>query len=143
VKKVYEYFDIKAIDIEAGKYSLKNKYHFTSSSDFNIQYQIVTDNVILKKGTVEFKKAVSPGEEKSFSIPFNEIDFEKGKEYLINFSATTRKASHAIDANYEIAKEQFIFLKEEDKRKQTPEASGPLDLQENEDFYFVTGLESG
>jgi beta-galactosidase len=141
VKKVYEYFDFKAIDIEAGKFALKNKYHFTSSSDFNIQYQIVTDNVILKEGIVEFKKAVAAGEEKSFSIPFNEIDFEKGKEYLINFSATTRKASHAISANYEVAKEQFIFLKEEDKRKQTPEASGPLDLQENEDFYFVTGLE--
>lgn len=139
VKKVYQYFEFNKVDLSTGKFTLKNKYDFLSSEEFKFYYEIVSNNIKLYAGELSFNAPILPGNEVHFEIPVSEIDMEEGEEYFINFFVKTKKQTLALNANHEVAKEQFIYKSTVSGKENLESSKGELKLIENDKLYFITG----
>lgn len=139
VKKVYQYLEFDSEEPATGKFTMKNKYHFTNSDDFDIYYELAAENKIIKQGKADFKKVVLPSQSREFTIPFEDITFMDGTEYFVNIWAETKSANKALDKDFEVAREQFVIHIEQRIKNQETIATSAMRMDENENFMFITG----
>ncbi len=138
VRKVYCEIQIKAIDLNEGKFILKNKQMFSDLSKFDIEYLITADGEKVKKGNIkreDFEK-LAPLSEKELAIDFGIEEMPKG-EVIVTFSYLRRDDCRFAKAGYEQGWDQFIL-----KAKEEPEEikyEGKVKIEGTEKDFVVIG----
>lgn len=108
VKHGYQNIGITAKDIENGEFIIKNKFLFTNLSDFNCKWVIKAEGKEVLNGTIG-KIDCAPLEEKEIKIDYDLSKLSDDKELLLTVFFETTKKSLGLDADYEIAFEQFVL----------------------------------
>lgn len=106
VKKVYQPVRFHAVDSQAGRFAIENRYDFISLENLDIQYRITAEGKAVAHGSLG-AFPVLPGERQDIQLPPGKLAFEEGKEYLLTLSAVTLHDEPVIGENYELAWEQF------------------------------------
>lgn len=108
VKHGYQNIGIIAKDIKNGEFTIKNKFLFTNLSDFNCKWVIKAEGKEVLNGTIG-KIDCAPLEEKEIKIDYDLSKFSDDKELILTVFFETTKKSLGLDADYEIAFEQFVL----------------------------------
>ena len=108
VKHGYQNIGITAKDIKNGEFTIKNKFLFTNLSDFNCKWVIKAEGKEVLNGTIG-KIECAPLEEKEIKIDYDLSKFSDDKELILTVFFETTKKSLGLDADYEIAFEQFVL----------------------------------
>ncbi len=103
VKYVHQDIAITAVDSLQGKYSVYNRFYFTSLDKYRLTYTILQDGKIVRKA--DLSTDIAPHKSKTVTLDLTGVD--KGREYFVNFSLTSREAVLGIPAGHELAYEQF------------------------------------
>ena len=150
VKKVYQNFKFKAIDLAKGKIEVKNYYSFLNSDDFQFSYVIKGNGTLLTEGELKVK-TILPGETQSIQLPLDKNLFKAANtEFFVSLSVKTKKGSNLLPKGHEVAKEQFQLpfatqtashIVSEEKLK-TVEVNGEYRVQ-GKDFTAVFSTETG
>lgn len=108
VKHGYQNISITAKDIKNGEFTIKNKFLFTNLSDFNCKWVIKAEGKEVLNGTIG-KIDCAPLEEKEIKIDYDLSKLSDDKELILTVFFETTKKSLGLDADYEIAFEQFVL----------------------------------
>lgn len=108
VKHGYQNIGITAKDIKNGEFTIKNKFLFTNLSDFNCKWVIKAEGKEVLNGTIG-KIDCAPLEEKEIKIDYDLSKLSDDKELILTLFFETTKKSLGLDADYEIAFEQFVL----------------------------------
>lgn len=108
VKHGYQNIGITAKDIKNGEFTIKNKFLFTNLSDFNCKWVIKAEGKEVLNGTIG-KIECAPLEEKEIKIDYDLSKLSDDKELILTVFFETTKKSLGLDADYEIAFEQFVL----------------------------------
>lgn len=108
IKKVQQYIQAKAVDLNLGKIELKNEYHFLNLNEFELHWQVLSNGTEIQQG--DFKiDSLEPGESRQIELPYKIPEAEMGNEYVLNLSFTTKNKSIWAPENFELAWEQFVL----------------------------------
>ena len=121
VKKVYQYIKFKRIAYTTNQFEIINMYDFIDLSNFNISYEIRTEQRILKTEILDLKLQAS--ERKIITIPYEALLEDAQEEIFINFKVTTKDATELVPKNHTVASEQYVFPF--NKVKDSPESNYP------------------
>lgn len=108
VKHGYQNIGITAKDVKNGEFTIKNKFLFTNLSDFNCKWVIKAEGKDILNGTIG-KIDCAPLEEKEIKIDYDLSKLSDDKELILTVFFETTKKSLGLDADYEIAFEQFVL----------------------------------
>lgn len=108
VKHGYQNIGITAKDVKNGDFTIKNKFLFTNLSDFNCKWVIKAEGKEVLNGTIG-KIDCAPLEEKEIKIDYDLSKLSDDKELILTVFFETTKKSLGLDADYEIAFEQFVL----------------------------------
>ena len=108
VKHGYQNIGIIAKDVKNGEFTIKNKFLFTNLSDFNCKWVIKAEGKEVLNGTIG-KIDCAPLEEKEIKIDYDLSKLSDDKELILTVFFETTKKSLGLDADYEIAFEQFVL----------------------------------
>ena len=106
VKKVYQYVGFEPVDLSKGLVKIKNKYDFTNLSEFNFDWEIVSDGAIVQSGKLSFPD-LQPKQETLASIPLTPIDPAPGAEYFLNIRASRSDEWNYVPEDHVYASAQF------------------------------------
>lgn len=106
VKKVYQYVGFEPANLKEGLIKIKNKYDFTSLSEFNCEWEVVSDGVAKQTGKIQLPDA-KPKSEFTIKIPFSKIDPAPGAEYFLNIKISKNEEWNSVPAGNIYASEQF------------------------------------
>ena len=108
VKHGYQNIGIIAKDVKNGEFTIKNKFLFTNLSDFNCKWVIKAEGKEVLNGTIG-KIDCAPLEEKEIKIDYDLSKLSDDKELILTVFFETTKKSLGLDADYEVAFEQFVL----------------------------------
>jgi beta-galactosidase len=106
VNKVYQYIGFEPVDLNTGLIKIKNKYDFTNLSEFNFEWEVVSDGIAIQSGKLSFPD-LKPKAEKIVSIPLNKIDPALGTEYFLNIRASRSDEWNYVPEDHIYASAQF------------------------------------
>lgn len=105
VKKCYQPFKFKAIDLTQGVFEVKNWFSFTEASKFNCYYTIFSAERVLHKGKIDLN--MQPFECQKISIDRLRIYGHPGEEFFVRFSITLKEDEPFRPAGFELAYDEF------------------------------------
>lgn len=138
VKKVYEYIDISQIDLNAGRFTLSNKYDFTSLSVFKLNWQIEEDGKLIQKGIVNLPE-ILPHQNKEILIDYNIPHAEAGSEYFLNVSFSRTDDWTILPSGHVYAREQFELPVHKDAEYELISEMEPLTVDTLENSINISG----
>ncbi|MDR8392394.1 DUF4981 domain-containing protein [Aliifodinibius sp. S!AR15-10] len=138
VKKVYQYLKFVPVNLRAGRIAVQNEYQFTTTEDFEFEWQLLEDGKAIRKGTITFEKPVAPGGQGHVKIPIDGMKPDPQKEYFLNLYAYTKKETDLVDKGHVVAKEQ-IKLPFEQKQPELETIGETITLHEDTDNIRVEG----
>ena len=106
VKKVYQYVGFTPVDLANGLIKVKNKYDFTTLSEFNFEWEVVSDGNVIQSGKIPFPD-LKPKAELGFMIPFDKIDPAPGAEYFLNLRVSRSDEWNSVPEDHIYASAQF------------------------------------
>jgi beta-galactosidase len=106
VKKVYQYVGFEPVDLVNGLIKVKNKYDFTNLQEFNFEWEVVSDGVVIQSGKIPFPN-FRPKAEIAFMVPVEKIDPAPGAEYFLNLRISRSEAWNYVPEDHVYATEQF------------------------------------
>ncbi len=136
VKKVYQPFKFKPIDVKAGIFEVTNWYSFTNLSSFEVSYRIYTNEKTIHEEELEMD--LKPFETKRFNIERFRSYGGPGEEFFVRFSVKLKEDQPFMPKGTEIAYDCFKldypseekYIKEnEGEVKVYPTDDGTLTIQ--------------
>jgi beta-galactosidase len=106
VNKVYQYIGFETADLDKGLLKIKNKYDFTNLSEFNFEWEIVSDGIAVQSGKLPSLE-LAPGKETLVRLPFEKINPVPGAEYFLNVRASRSEEWNFVPENHVYASAQF------------------------------------
>jgi beta-galactosidase len=106
VNKVYQYVGFEPVDLRTGMIKIKNKYDFTNLSEFNFDWEIVSDGKVVQSGKVPFPD-FRPKAEIAFQLPLKKIDPVPGAEYFLNMRISRSDEWNSVPEDHVYATAQF------------------------------------
>jgi beta-galactosidase len=106
--KVYQYFNVKDIDINTGIISISNENYFSDASDIYMKWEIIENGKKIESGRID-ELNIKPQESQLMEIKFNRSAITQGNEYFMNFSFHLKENKLWADAEFIVAKEQLDF----------------------------------
>lgn len=107
VKKQYQNIHMKMIDVKELTFEAYNENFFINLSDYNLEWELLENGVIIKKGKLLLK--ANPQEKVKFHLKDQGISLTNASEYLINFYWKTKTDYGLLMAGHNIAKDQFLI----------------------------------
>ena len=107
VKYAYQNFGFEAVDASKGQFRITNRFYFTNSDKYNIQYTVMANGKPLSNGRLPLKLA--PQASETVTVPVLNLKPQAGIEYFVNFKVTTTLAEPLIPSGHEIAHDQFLL----------------------------------
>ncbi len=139
VKKVYQYFDAKPVDLIKGKVELINKFHFTNLSDFNITWTLTEDGLTIQSGKLSTMDT-PPATTKTIQLPLKQFTTETGAEYFVNILLSTKSSTPLVPKDHPIAFAQLKLPIEKTILPIDNFAKFPrLDFKESKTSVSITG----
>ncbi len=139
VKKVYQPVRVEALDLLAGKVTVKNGYFFSDLSGLELSWKLRADERVLQKGQLE-RLHTPPLESESITVPFDKPESEPGAEYWLTLSFTLAENTAWAEKGHEVAWEQFKVPWDVPATPATPEDELPaLKFTETQDKVEVNG----
>ena len=108
LKKVYQYYNVKNIDINTGIISISNENYFVNANDVYMQWEIIENGTIIESGRVDTLN-INPLESQLMEIKFDRSAIISGNEYFMNFSFHLKENKLWADAGFIVAREQIDF----------------------------------
>ncbi len=108
LKKVYQYFNVKNIDINSGLVLISNENYFVNSDDVYLEWKLLENGKPIATGVLD-KLDISSQSQKAMTIPFDRQLVKNGNEYFMNFSFKTKNAQKWAAKDFETSKEQIAF----------------------------------
>jgi beta-galactosidase len=106
VNKVYQYIGFEPVDLTKGLVKIKNKYDFTNLSEFNFEWEVFADGIVIQSGKLTFPD-LKPKAEEVTAIPLKKIDPAPGTEYFLNIRASRSDAWNYVPEDHVYAYAQF------------------------------------
>jgi len=106
VNKVYQYVGFEPVDLKNGLIKITNKYDFTNLSEFNFEWEIVSDGNVVQSGKVPIPD-LAPKKGIAILLPFEKIDPVPGAEYFLNIRILRSDAWNFVPENHVYASVQF------------------------------------
>ena len=106
VKKVYQYVGFTPVDLKTGMIKVKNKYDFTDLSEFNFEWEIVSDGIVIQSGKVPLP-IFKPKAELAILLPFEKMDPSPGAEYFLNLRVSRGDEWNYVPEDHVYATAQF------------------------------------
>ncbi len=114
IKKVFQFVNVKMIDLYAGVIAIENKYNFKSLDFLEAEWDLSTPFEVISTGKIR-NLDVLPGKSNFFSIgPFNE-PLKRSEDFYLNIRFKLKDKELWADKGYELAWEQFVFPKTDKK----------------------------
>ncbi|KAB2871702.1 MAG: DUF4981 domain-containing protein [Bacteroidales bacterium] len=136
VKKVYQYFKFKALDLSNSIFEVQNLYDFTNLNQFDINWVITNGVDSIAKGTLS-PLDLEPRAKKTIRIDIPKFEVQPGEEYFINFSVYTKDSTDLLPKSFELAWDQFQ-LPLGISRKIEPEMNSLPNLKVSEDNGLIS-----
>jgi beta-galactosidase len=121
VKKVFQNFNVKNIDVNAGLISVSNDNYFVSSGNVALTWTILQNGAPVYTGEIQ-NLFIAPQSQSPMKLDYPQGLIQPGNEYFLNLSFRTRNATLYADEAFEIASEQFPLDMRQDK---TPDITIP------------------
>lgn len=99
IKKVYQYFDVKPVDLLKGKVEFFNKYSFTDLNEFTIAYQLTEDGKVIYANTLP-DITVKPLGSKQTTLKLPSFKKNDGAQYFLNFYLKQKKNDPLIPTGH-------------------------------------------
>ena len=106
VKKVYQYIQVKPVDLTTGKIEIINKYDFMNLNHFVGKWEITADDQSITHGDLPVLN-IEPHTSQIFELAFPTIQPEPGVEYFLMVRFRTKHHIGLIPAGHEVAWNQF------------------------------------
>ncbi|MBU0756264.1 MAG: DUF4981 domain-containing protein, partial [Planctomycetes bacterium] len=106
VKKVYQYINVRGLNLEKGEAEVTNHYSFTNLKAFDPVWSLLEDGRVIQDGSLS-PLDLEPGDQCKIEIPFKRPTLKSGSEYLLNLSFTLREATPWADQGHEVAWERL------------------------------------
>jgi beta-galactosidase len=106
VRKVYQYVGFTPVDLNTGMIKVKNKYDFTNLSEFNFEWEIVSDGSVIQAGKVPLPD-LKPKKELAILLPFKKFDPVPGAEYFLNIRVSRSDEWNMVPEDHVYASAQF------------------------------------
>jgi len=106
VKKIYQFIETQAVDINEGIFRVLNRYEFINLDRFYIEWSILKNGDGVKSGKI-IDLNVPPNETQTIKIPYDCDSFDTNSEYIITISYKLKNKTIWAGKGFEIAWEQF------------------------------------
>jgi beta-galactosidase len=106
VNKVYQYIGFEPVDLKTGMIKIKNKYDFTNLSEFNFDWDVVSDGKVVQSGKIPLPD-FRPKVEIAFLLPLKKIDPIPGAEYFLNMRFSRSDEWNYVPEDHVYATAQF------------------------------------
>ena len=111
VNKVYQYVGFAPVDLKKGLVKITNKYDFTNLSEFNFEWEVVSDGKTLQSGKIPILD-LKPKAGLIVQIPVSDIDPAPGAEYFLNIRVSRSDAWNYVPEDHVYATVQFKLPEE-------------------------------
>ena len=108
VKRVYQYVDFKAANLQRGDITVINNYDFIDLSDFELQWTITSDGIPIQSGVLQ-NLNVGPESKRLINLGYSSNALVDGPEYFLNLQLLSPMARDLIPAGHSYAQAQFRF----------------------------------
>ncbi len=105
-KKLVQPLAVEALNLNQGKFLIKNKNYFTSFKQYRGSWEIQVEGKTVQKGKLPVLD-IAPGESEEIIIDYKQPKLASGQECFINFHFVTAAISNWASKGYEIGWEQF------------------------------------
>ncbi len=148
LKKVVQPVKLEAVDLQAGRFRLVNRYCFTDLRHLTLSWEIGADGETLSSGKMEDLNT-APGTDELLTLPVQVADPQPNTEYWLKVSLRLKQDTPWANAGHEVAWEQFLLPVQVLAMPLTP--SGELQMEETagqvtlrgEDFGLVFDKQQG
>ena len=106
VNKVYQYVGFEPVNLAQGLVKITNKYDFTNLSEFNFEWELVSDGKVLQSGKIPGLD-IKPKSSFLVHIPVSIFDPAAGAEYFLNIRASRSDAWNYVPEDHVYATAQF------------------------------------
>ncbi len=106
MKKVYQYIRTTALDLEGGRFEIRNLYDFRTLGFVDASWALMANGETLAEGTLP-QLNIPAGQSEILTIPYGAITPEPGVEYWLNVSYRLSEDAPWAEAGHEVAWEQF------------------------------------
>ncbi len=138
VNKVYQYVGFEPIDLAKGLIRITNKYDFTNLSEFNFDWEVVSDGNVLQSGKIPVPD-LKPKDGINFMIPVSEIEPVPGAEYFLNLRFSRSEEWNYVPENHVYAAAQYKLPFEESKVPFKQDGLAILQTKMTDKKYEVNG----
>ncbi|MCX6254081.1 MAG: DUF4981 domain-containing protein, partial [Bacteroidia bacterium] len=111
VNKVYQYIGFEPVNLNIGLIKVKNKYDFTNLSEFNFEWEVVSDGNIIQSGKLPIPD-LKPKAEIAVLLPLKKIDPAPGAEYFLNIRVSRSDVWNIVPEDHVYATAQFKLPEE-------------------------------
>ncbi len=108
MKKMYQYFTVKDVDVNTGVVAIFNHNYFTDASDVYLKWEIIENGISIANGTIDTLNIV-PQESQLLKIDFDRNLIKHGNEYFMNISFHNKDKTLWAEKDFEVANEQLNF----------------------------------
>jgi len=106
VRKVYQYVGFEPVDLNTGLIKITNKYDFTNLSEFNIEWDVVSDGIVIQAGKLAATD-IAPGTDTLVLIPYKKIEPDPATEYFLNMRVSRSDIWNSVPEEHVYASVQY------------------------------------
>lgn len=108
MKGVYQPLDVLPLDVEQGKFKVKNKLQQVRFTGYDTRYTISEDGIEIASGMLDDPN-LAPWDSTTITVPYDGITFKPSSRYTIRFSTTLQEATPWAEAGYEVAASEAVI----------------------------------
>jgi len=138
VKKVYQDINVSALDLESGKFKVKNEYFFKDLSAVEAIAQITQNGIIIEEHAIDLPQ-IGPRASKVIRIPVNNISRSSGNEYHLMIRFRLAEDKQWASGGHALAWEQFELPVEEAVSGADFSDMDQVRMRETTDHIIVSG----
>lgn len=137
MKKVYQWIDIAADDLEKGTFTIRNRYQFINLDDFTPVWSLSEDGKVISSGKLSLLD-LNPGTARTIIIPYSIKKLKVGAEYFLRISFVLNCDKSWAKKGHEMASQQFKIPVENREFTKSKSQKG-LKLIDKEQEFVVSG----
>ncbi|MEM7315562.1 MAG: glycoside hydrolase family 2 TIM barrel-domain containing protein, partial [Planctomycetota bacterium] len=133
-------FKVSAVDLEAGKFRLENRYDFTSTEGYVGNWVLLRDGVAVSEGRVDHP-VVAPGGTCEFHVA-NVKEIEAGHEYLVTFNFKNSRQTNWSEEGHLVAWDQFLIGRNDTRKEQHDDAGAKVTIARDAERVVLSAANS-
>jgi beta-galactosidase len=134
--KVYENIDIIDKGIDNGDISIKNKYTFISTADFDFAWELTEDGKVIQSGKMEVAPIVA-GAQKAYKLPFKEFSKKQGAAYYVKVTTSLNRDKSWAKKGHVMAWDQFKLTNKDEQFVEKVTGS-KLKVEDGDDEFIIS-----